>query len=85
MMDVKQAVEAAKQHLINVFGGELGQPPTLEEVWIDSRNGEWCVTFGLRRGLSPVAGLNFPEYKTVRISPIDGSLVSILNRGSVAA
>lgn len=80
MMDVKQAVQAAKKHLLNVFEAEISEPPSLEEVWQDARKKEWCVTLGIRRGTAPLAGLNLPEYKTVRIKLDDGSLVSIRSR-----
>ena len=79
-MDVKQAIQAAKKHLLNVFEAEISQPPSLEEVWQDAKKKEWCVTFGIRRGAAPLAGLNFPEYKTVRVRSDDGSLVSIRSR-----
>lgn len=79
-MDVKQAVEQARQHFTNVFAGELTGPPSLEEVWFDSTHGEWCVTLGVRRGQSPFPGLRLAEYKTVRIRDQDGGLVAIRNR-----
>ena len=79
-MDVKQAVEVAKQQIRNIFGAEIVLPPSLEEVWLDKPKSEWCVTLGIQRGLSPLAGLNLPEYKTVRISAVDGGLISIRNR-----
>ena len=79
-MNVNQAVAAAKQHILIVFGAELAHPPTLEEVWHDAKKHQWCVTLGIRRDASPLAGLNFPEYKTVRIKDDDGSFVAIKNR-----
>ena len=79
-MDVKQVVQVAKQHLLSVFGAEIEHPPSLEEVWLDAKKHEWCVTLGIRRGSSPLAGLNLPEYKTVRVKDSDGSLVSIRRR-----
>ena len=79
-MDVKKAVEVAKDHVMNVLGAELSDVPTTEEVWFDSEKSEWCITLGLLRGTSPIAGLRLPEYKTVRIKETDGSLVSIRSR-----
>ena len=79
-MDVKKAVEVAKAHILNVLGAELSDVPTTEEVWFDSKKREWCITLGILRGTSPVAGLRFPEYKTVRLKEQDGSFVSIRSR-----
>ncbi len=79
-MDVKKAVEAAKAHVMNVLGAELSDVPTTQEVWFDSKKREWCITLGILRGTSPVAGLRLPEYKTVRLKETDGSLVSIRSR-----
>ena len=81
-MDVKQAVEQAKRLFMNVFGSEISEPPSLEEVWFDDRGDkkQWCVTLGVRRASSPFAGLNLPEYKTVRVRDVDGELVAIRNR-----
>ena len=79
-MDVKKAVEVAKAHVINILGAELSDAPTTEEVWFDSKKGEWCITLGILRGMSPIAGLKLPEYKTVRLNKTDGSLVSIRSR-----
>ena len=79
-MDVKVAVLAAKKHLQNVFDGEGIKPPSLEEVWLDQRKHEWCVTLAIRRPGGTFAGLNLAEYKTVRLRDSDGSLVSIRSR-----
>lgn len=76
-MDIKNAVEVAKQHLLTVFGSEIESTPTLEEVWHDAKKKQWCVTLGIRRGASPLAGLNLPEFKTIRLDDQDGHLVSI--------
>ena len=51
-MDVKKAVEVAKDHVMNVLGAELSDVPTTEEVWFDSEKSEWCITLGLLRGTS---------------------------------
>ena len=79
-MDVKQAVNSARQHLLTVMGSEISGPPSMEEVWFDAKRREWCVTLGILRGTSPLAGINLPEHKTVRVKDSDESLVSIRNR-----
>ena len=48
-MDVKQAVAAAKAHLLDVFGAELMSAPRLEEVWFEDAQRVWCVTLGFFR------------------------------------
>ena len=79
-MDMAQVVETAKHHLLQVLGDELIEQPSTEEVWLDRKKAEWCVTLGIIRRTSPVAGLKLTEYKTVRMTHADCELVSIRNR-----
>ena len=85
-MNVKQAVASARQHLIEVFSDEIASPPTLEEVWFDDDERQWCVTFGLKR--SKIGGgfgtivLPF-DYKVVRLADTDGKPISIRDRSVV--
>jgi hypothetical protein len=60
-MDVKDAVQRAKQEFMGVFSSEVSDPPSLEEVCFDTNRNEWCVTLGVRRASSPLAGLQLPE------------------------
>jgi len=93
-LDVKQAIKIAKAYAAEVFADEALAAPTLEEVWFDTANNEWCVTVGLQRkdnsSSSPV-GHTFlrreflSEFKTVRISDNDGEPISIRNYESDAA
>lgn len=94
-MEPKKAIAIAKQHLAELFVDEMTAPPTLEEIWLDERTGEWCVTLGVRRptnhieqdwvGAMGAKSRVFPDYKVVRISDTDGKVVSVLNREMVQA
>jgi len=78
-MEANEAVPAAKRHFAALFP----EQPSLEEIWFDHLNGNWCVTLGVRRPLTSGGGMNvltFSAYKVVRIDPKDGSLISIKNR-----
>ena len=82
-MDVKQAVSSARSHLVEVFSDELVSPPTLEEVWFDDAEGQWCVTFGLKRSRPGAAlgALVLPfDFKVVRLAEQDGKPISIRDR-----
>ena len=35
-MEAKEAVAAAKKHLVEIFEGEAIEPPTLEEIWFEA-------------------------------------------------
>mgnify|MGYP001156639380 CR=1 FL=1 len=79
-MKAKEAVAAAKKHLIEIFSGEDIEPPTLEEVWLDNEDKTWAVTFAVRRkrsALSVTDRLGLRDLKVVRISDKDGSVVAI--------
>lgn len=89
-MDVKQAVAAAKAHLLDVFGAEMMSDPRLEEVWFDEGERVWCVTLGFYRKpdelMSKVAGsFSTYDYKVVRLEGVDGKPRSIRNREQAAA
>jgi hypothetical protein len=85
MIDVKQAIAAAKQHAELIFKGEDLGSPSLEEVWFDDRSHEWCVTVGLRSGpLAIATSRNFGRsaqehlvYKTVRLDAETGDPKSV--------
>jgi hypothetical protein len=82
-MDVKQAVSNARSHLLEVFSDELVSPPTLEEVWFDDDERQWCVTFGLKRTRAGAAlgSLVLPfDFKVVRLGEQDGKPISIRDR-----
>ena len=90
-MNVRQAVEAAKQSLANIFADEQIANVGLEEVEFDDAAKVWHVTLGFSRpwdrsGFAARAGLVEPRsYKVVTLSDSDGRMISIKNRQPVAA
>ena len=91
-MNLKQAVAAAKDHFVAAFADEGNLKPTLEEVWFDDMEKVWHVTLGTRRPdpYSPTGPLSDPlglrelgltadhiVYKEVRVSDVDGKVLSI--------
>ena len=89
-MDVKQAVAAAKVHLLDVFGAELMSTPRIEEVWFEDVGRIWCVTLGFFRKPDELATkaagtYSTYDYKVVRIEDASGNPLSIKNRDQVAA
>ena len=89
-MDAKQAVEAAKSHLLDVFGAEMMSAPRIEEVWFEEAERQWCVTLGFFRKpddlVAKAAGtFSTYDYKVVRIEDITGKPRSIKNREQAAA
>ena len=81
-MEIKEAVAIAKDHLNKAFVDEIASPPTLEEVWFDEREDEWCITLGVRRKAGSalvdiITGRPRPDYRTVRVSDKDGKPTSI--------
>ena len=90
-MDAKRAVAKAKAELSEIFSDDIALPPTLEEIWFDVTNSEWCVTLGLTRK-EPGSPYNNPlsikpkiDYKVVRISETTATVTSIRNRDLTAA
>jgi hypothetical protein len=95
-MDAKHAIAIAKKHLSEMFSDEMTAPPTLEEIWLDEVNDEWCVTLGVRRPTDHVerdlwrdplgAKLRtIPDYKVVRVSNKPDRLPVVVNREAVRA
>lgn len=86
-MDVKRAIEIAKQHLADVFSDEAMSPPQLEEVWFEDADQVWCVTLGFwRKPAGPLIGtISNRSYKVVRVSDTSGKPLSIRNRELSAA
>ena len=87
-MEVKQAVDLAKQHVADIFGDEEITDAALEEVRFDDEENEWRVTIGFFRPWSVPARIRvFSEehvknrtYKVVHLSDDDGSLRGVTDR-----
>ena len=83
-MDVKEAVQQARQYAQSVFEGETVR---LEEIWYDDDRKEWCVTIGLQRS-EPASGFDMVaakrpstrmHYKIVRIDDETRAIKSVRN------
>lgn len=87
-MDVRVAVQTAKQHLLELFNSEPISYVGLEEIEFDDEAQEWIITLSFARtwevGSLPTAlGKNPPEnrhYKVFRISDVDGRVKSVKDR-----
>ncbi|MEQ1650827.1 MAG: hypothetical protein ABL898_19800 [Hyphomicrobiaceae bacterium] len=83
-MDVKEAVQIARQYAATVFEGETIR---IEEVWFEAVTSEWCVTVGLPRsepssGFDAVLGKRLGtrmHYKTIRIDDNSKEIKSVRN------
>ena len=82
-MEVKQAVEAAKHYIIELFRDEGITDLGLEEV--EKKGGYWNVTIGFsrpwdRRVGSVLSGGNSRTYKTIEVRDEDGHVLSVKDR-----
>ena len=85
-MDVKEAVQAARLHIVDLFGDEEISNVGLEEVEFDDLGGAWKVTIGFSRpwerqgALGVNLGLKtVRSYKVVHIGS-DGHIKSVKDR-----
>ena len=87
-MEVKQAVELAKQHIVDIFAEEEITDAALEEVRFNYEEDEWLVTIWFFRPWSVPARVRvFSEehiknrtYKVVHLNDADGGLKGITDR-----
>lgn len=92
-MDVREAVEVAKDYVTGVYTGEDIANLGLEEVEFDDRSSMWSVTLGFSRPWDRrVSLLQLTEqkasarsYKVVRIADDTGEVKSLKDRILVAA
>ena len=80
-MDVKQAVQVAKDQIIILFGEEEIMNVGLEEVELDDE-GHWRITIGFSRPWdrnvgSVLSGGNSRSYKMIVIRDEDGRFLSV--------
>ena len=85
-MDVKTAVQIAKTYVSELFSGEQIRNIGLEEVEFDDQTKEWFVTVGFARSWDELSGLEKAvigvrrSYKVVRMSNVDGHVISVKDR-----
>ena len=87
-MEVKEAVNAAKQYVIELFGTEGIDYVTLEEVKLDYDTNNWLIAIGFDRQWDREEGPLGPiltraptrNYKVVCIDDANGRFLSIIDR-----
>ncbi len=85
-MDVKEAVQAAKEHVAEIFADEPIENVGLEEVEFDELNGVWAVTIGFSRYWDRSMDNVFRalgtarDFKVVRIEDETGRVQSVKHR-----
>lgn len=94
-MDVKEAVDLAKKHVVELFANEGIVNLGLEEVEFDDTDSVWSVTIGFSRPWDKVSGgLGLAvlaqaqtlsrSYKVVRIQDPSRRVLSVKNRETKA-
>lgn len=88
-MEVKEAVQMAREYIVSLFEHEELSNVGLEEVFLDHQENEWVVTIGFsrpwdyaqRNALNDFVGKNLPKrsFKVVRINDIRGAVESVRN------
>ena len=89
-MDTKQAVQQAKEYVIDLFADEDIADVGLEEVKFDDSLNVWEITIGFtrpwnRRGLANLPFVERRSYKIIRISDADGQAISVVHRNTISA
>ena len=87
-MDVKQAVQTAKQHIADIFADESIWAVGLEEVEFNESDRVWAITIGFSRSwgrpgddiVRALGGNTARIFKTVRIKDDNGRLESVKHR-----
>ena len=86
-MDVKQAVQAAKSHVAEIFADESIVNVGLEEVEFDELNRVWAITVGFSRvwgrpgdPIRALDGETARTFKIVRIEDESGRVRSVKHR-----
>lgn len=89
-MDVKQAVQAAKEYVISLYDQEEIVDIGLEEVELDDNSNQWRVTIGFSRPWDKENSVSVPfpysdarrprSYKQVCLDACNGQIVSLKDR-----
>lgn len=88
MMTVKEAVETAKQHVVQLFEAEDISDLGLEEIWHDPDSDSWQITIGFTRPWDrklPLAASLYEKmlarsFKTVGINIANGDVLWVKDR-----
>mgnify|MGYP001574599724 CR=1 FL=1 len=93
-MNVKEAVELAKRHIVDIYAAENVTNVGLEEVDFDEAKGIWYVTIGFSRpwdeprnalaALAAQGAYTKRVFKTLRVADNGGQILSIKNRDTAA-
>ena len=75
-MDLKAAVAIAKRQIADVFAADAPQNVRLEEFLYDDHLGVWTLTIGF----AGIAAPQIRNYKIVRVSEANRSILSIRDR-----
>jgi hypothetical protein len=78
-MDLKQAVDAAKQRIEELFAAEAPRDVRLEGFVYDDHLMVWSLTIGFASG-GHVQEAALRRYKIVRVSEADKSVLSVIDR-----
>jgi hypothetical protein len=87
-MDVKAAIERAKNVIVELFNDDGIGELNLEEVAFNKRKGEWLVVISFLRPLdssgsgsaaSYMAAIRPRQKKLVRFNATDGELIAVTN------
>ena len=92
-MDVKEAVQAAKKHVAEIFADESIANVGLEEVEFDETEQVWAITIGFSRPWDHAGsvmhalegGSRARTFKTVRIHDESGRVQSVKHRDVTGA
>ncbi len=83
-MDVKEAAQAAREYLADLFEEEDISEVGLEEVTFNDSRGEWLITIGFARPWNRINALRkigeARSYKVVCIDDESGNVTSLKDR-----
>lgn len=87
-MEVREAVQAARTHISEIFVGEMLTDIGLEEVRFDDQEGVWLITIGFSRpwdapkagGLLEGTPPSQRTYMTVRLDDDTGKALELTRR-----
>jgi hypothetical protein len=90
MLTASEAVETAKQYLVELFPETANQIVRLEEIESPQRAGSWGITLSItdpdrtneNPNLASLLGLNRKRIKLVELDHDSGALLAVKNRAA---